>query len=96
MRRNRLDAAIDEAIRLAGGKYTTDPVWLQLKELALTGTPPFTGGIHDGSDDEMQQLKGGLIYDPGRGKPMDAITEDRLEGRLIRRWKQMGNKPPRR
>jgi hypothetical protein len=96
IRRNRLDAVIDDAIKLAGGTYATNPVWLELKELALSGKPPFTGAIHDGCGDGNQKLNGGLVYDQGRGKPVGALTEDRLESRLIRRWKKEGNKLPRR
>jgi hypothetical protein len=93
MRENRLDTLIDEAIRQAN-THVTFHVWLRLKELALSGMKPFTGGIHDGRDNE--KLKGGLIYDPGHGKSVDALTERRLDSRLIRRWKSLGNELPRR
>lgn len=43
--RNSLDPAIDEAIKLAGNMELAD-VYLQLKEIALKATPPFTGVIH--------------------------------------------------
>ena len=42
MVRNSLDGAIEAAIKLAGSTSSPD-VWVQLRELAKDGTPPFTG-----------------------------------------------------
>ncbi len=47
-RRNHLDAAIDEAINLAGNTHTAD-VYIQLKELALNEFKPFTGNTDNGT-----------------------------------------------
>jgi hypothetical protein len=44
LRRNILDPAIDGAIEKAGTRDTS-AAWLQLKELALGGTAPFTGEV---------------------------------------------------
>jgi len=45
-RSNILDQPIGVAIEKAGNHETAD-VWLQLKELALTSTPPFSGEVSD-------------------------------------------------
>jgi hypothetical protein len=42
LRRNSLDAPIEQAIKLAGSMALSD-VWVQLRELALGGIAPFTG-----------------------------------------------------
>lgn len=43
-RRNSLDAPIEKAIKAAGSIASSD-VWVQLRESALRGDPPFTGEI---------------------------------------------------
>ncbi|AKH38223.1 MULTISPECIES: hypothetical protein [Nitrosomonas] len=80
LRSNTLDPAIDSAIAQAG--TTMFPaVYLKLKELALSETPPFSGVI---SED------GALCYTNDRNKP-DKLTKNALEKRLKRRNNQPNN-----
>lgn len=44
LRRNNLDPAIDQAVRNVGTSALAE-VYLELKEMALTGTKPFTGVV---------------------------------------------------
>lgn len=74
LNRNILDRVIDEAIDQAGNMELAD-VFLNLKELALNGTAPFTSGI-DGNS---------LIYTNNNNK-LAKLTKNALGKRLkIRR-----------
>ena len=73
-RRHVLDRAIDKAVALAGGEDDSAAVWLQLKELALAGERPFTGGLDGGA----------LVYTDGNNK-IKRLTRDALTKRLNRR-----------
>lgn len=84
-RRNELDAAIEEAIKDAGGTYGTAAVFEKLRILALQEMPPFTG-IVDAA---------GLHYTDHENNP-DSINTSKLQSRLSRRWKALGHEGQRR
>lgn len=73
-RTNTLDPAIDRAIKLAGGSLELAAVYLELKDLALDETSPFTG-IIEGD---------GLCYTNDNGE-LKKLTKDALGKRLKRR-----------
>lgn len=72
-RSNILDPAIKRAIELAGNSNTAD-VFLKLRELALEGTPPFSGLLD----------KGALWYSDASSK-QKSLSKDALHKRLKRR-----------
>lgn len=84
-RRNELDAAIEEAIKDAGGTYGTAAVFEKLRILALQETPPFTGMVD----------ADGLHYTDHQNNPA-SINKSKLESRLNRRWKALGHEGQRR
>jgi len=79
-RRDALDPAIDKAVELAGGLHHP-AVWLQLKELALAGTLPFTGAV-DGN---------ALAYTSANNRiRIKWLNRDALRKRLERRLQMSG------
>jgi hypothetical protein len=84
-RHNELDAAIEEAIKDAGGAYGTPVVFEKLRILALQEMPPFTGMV-----DAV-----GLHYTDHQNNPA-CINKSKLESRLNRRWKALGHESARR
>ncbi|SRR6266404_2266160 len=73
-RRHILNPAIEKAISSAGS-CDNAAVYLQLKELAIGGEPPFTGVVDDG---------GALAYTNSNNKP-DSLSRSALSKRLARR-----------
>lgn len=73
LRRNNLDPAIDKAIKQAGNVELAD-VYLELKELALSGEKPFTGAL-DGD---------ALCYTDDNNQPAE-LSKEALGKRLKRR-----------
>lgn len=70
LRRNNLDPAIDKAINMAGNMELAD-VYLQLKELAISGEKPFTG-----------EVTGDMLhYTNDENKP-DTLSKEQLRKRL--------------
>jgi hypothetical protein len=80
--RDVLDPAIDEAIAQAGS-HDTAAVWLQLRELALAGRPPFTGSV-----------KGGEFAYTDAKNDVRSFNRESLDKRLKRRFKAGGHHPP--
>ena len=72
-RRNILDPAIDEAINKAGNTMLPD-VYLQLKEMALNGKPPFTGVFNNDA-----------IYYTNDNNELAELSKEALRQRLRRR-----------
>ena len=81
-RRDVLDPAIDEAINLAN-THDTAAVWLQLREIAISGTPPFTGSVQAGK----------FAYTDARNQVRN-FSRDALDRRLKRRLRASGRIPP--
>jgi hypothetical protein len=75
IRTNSLDVAIEKAIAKAGGLGRA-AVYLELRELALSGELPFTGAIEGDA----------LCYTNDKNEP-DRLTKNGLGGRLQRRKK---------
>lgn len=75
-RRDILDPPIDQAIASAGG-HDRAAVFLKLKELALSGEPPFKGLVDEG---------GGLEYTDAKNK-LRTFSQKSLSKRLKRRMK---------
>jgi hypothetical protein len=73
LRTNSLDAVIEKAIQQSPTRDTAS-VWLELRELALSGERPFTGEI----------VGKALCYTNDENKP-DEFTRNALAGRLGRR-----------
>jgi hypothetical protein len=46
-RKHELDSVIQSAKKIASDPDDYHSVWTALKELALSGTPPFTGGVNE-------------------------------------------------
>jgi hypothetical protein len=80
-RPNLLDPVIDKAIERAGNS-DANSVWLVLKEMALSGEPPFTGSC-----------EGGLSYTDVNNN-VCVFTKDALQKRLRVRanWRDTGKK----
>jgi hypothetical protein len=78
-RRNELDDVIDKAIASVDS-YRTPTVWQALRELALAGELPFTGGLDE---------NGSLMYTKDQysrdEKELAVLTKKSLGLRLIRR-----------